>query len=489
MFTSFSNTDDALITNRLGRIQSQIASLQLSTLEDYVAQLTSLVNQVINADYQMTEPAYITAQTPGFVGDVVSTLLNINNDCGDIADEIQRLENNASVLYNLTATIQNSLRQSIREGIYAATNSSFTEAFINQNNIASSTATIDFIAGRAMATLINETVLTPTLSIGSTSIGSSNSNLSSIISGDSTNLYTWNGAQIEILITFTAPTVVNRLTLTFDDYKGYVINTLTTSPDGSLFTDVLQDLGTSSINTGATAGKYSGATIVDFSPRSVETIRLVITNPVDATTIPIRQMSVTQRTYQPSATITSNKQIGPTGQVLFQVDQTQFAPYTSITYQLSSDGLVYTTIQPGLITLPSNWWYRVIFSRSSQAFTSNNVPLSPTTADPNYSTGFTLINSTSIVISSNTIERTMVFEEVTGVIPLRETPLPSTFTVQNGNTYLTPTQYTLDDNNNLSFPSTMSAITVSYQTSAQGSTNISGLQQYYSSFLNLVTFA
>jgi hypothetical protein len=104
-------TGYALLTNRLGRVQARIRALSLFTKEDYVAQLTSLVNGVINQDYAMQDLITISPGTPGVVGDPVTNMLRLNDDCGDMADEIGRLENNASVLYNLVPSrrhIQNS---------------------------------------------------------------------------------------------------------------------------------------------------------------------------------------------------------------------------------------------------------------------------------------------------------------------------------------------------------------------------------------------
>lgn len=488
MFTSFTDTNDCLLVNRLGRVLASLQALQLSTREDYLAQLTSMVNQVLNEDYQMQEPITITPQTPGIVGDPTTNMKQLNQDCGDIADEIARLENNASVLYNLSAAVQNALRQQIREGIYASTATCFNEAFINQNRISSTTATVDFVAGRAMSTLINETTLSPTLAVGANSVGSTSDSISSILNASDSNLFTWDGELLELIVTFPTPTIMNRLTLSPDDYKGYEITSFTTSPDGSLFTDVLADLEVDSIIMNAAAGKYSGSTVVDFPPRSVSSARIVFENRVDGTTIPLRSMTLTQRSYQPTATITSNCQTSPTGQVLFEVDQNVFSPFVSITYQISTDGVNFTTIQPGVVNLPSNWWYRAILSRSTTAFTSNSQPLIPTTADPAYSSGFTLVTSTSVAVSPTTIQRTLVFENVTAAIPLRETPIPGTLVISQGTVYLTSSQYSLDSNNNLSFPSTMSSVTVSYQTSAQGSASLPALEQYYTPFLNQVQF-
>ncbi len=380
MFTSFTDTSDCLLVNRLGRIMPALQALTLSTREDYIAQLTSMVNRVLNQDYQMQELVTITAQTPGVVGDPTTNLEQLNEDCGDIADEIGRLENNASVLYNLAAAVQNALRQQIREGIYASTSTSFIESFINQNQIKSSTATIDFVAGRVMGALITETVLTPTLAVGQNSVGSTSGSIGSILSAPDSNLFTWNGELLELIVTFPTPTTVNRLTVTPDDYRGYEITSFTTSPDGSLFTDVLADLNVGSIIMNAAGGKYSGTTVVDFPPRSVSSARIVLENRVDGIAIPLRSLTMTQRSYQPSASITSNCQTSPTGRVVFEADASAVSPYVSITYQISTDGVNFTTIKPGIVTLPAKWWYRALLNRSTSAFTNNSQPLIPTTS-------------------------------------------------------------------------------------------------------------
>ena len=62
MFTTVTDPNNSLLVNRLGRIQAQIQALSLSTREDYMAQLISMVNKVINSGYQMQVPALITRQ-------------------------------------------------------------------------------------------------------------------------------------------------------------------------------------------------------------------------------------------------------------------------------------------------------------------------------------------------------------------------------------------------------------------------------------------
>ena len=185
------------------------------------------------------------------------------------------------MLYNLAAATQNAMRQQMREAIYRSTATKFMEEFINQNQIKASTATLDFVAGTATAALIQETVLSPILSVGSNSLGTTADNIGTLQTGTPINLFTWTGELLEIIVVFPSPTIVNRLTVVPDDYKGYEITSLTASPDGSVFTNVLAALGVTTIILNATGGKYSGSTIVDFPALTVSSMRIVLENRVD----------------------------------------------------------------------------------------------------------------------------------------------------------------------------------------------------------------
>ena len=170
------------------------------------------------------------------------------------------------------------------------------------------------------------------------------------------------------------------------------------------------------------------------------------------------------------------------------MDQQVSSPYVSITHQVSQDGVNFTTIVPGLVTLAANWWYRALFGRSASAFQASAQPIQPTTADPGYSSGFTLVSSSTTSISLTTMERNLVINNITGPIPLRETPIPGTLSVRQGTVYLTPSQYALDSNNNLTFLSAVSTVTVTYQTAMAGPANLATLQSYYTAILRQVRF-
>src|SRR6202042_1246940 len=169
------------LVNRLARAQAQILGLSLSTREEYLAQVTSIINGVINIGYGMSPLITIAGETPGVVGDPISNLLTLNLDATDIAAEISRLEDNASTLFNLSAASRNAICQQIREAIYASTNTLFTEQFINEDQIdASSSAEIDMNAGVAQLPLTVETVLTPTFAVGQNAIGSTTDTISDL---------------------------------------------------------------------------------------------------------------------------------------------------------------------------------------------------------------------------------------------------------------------------------------------------------------------
>ena len=489
MFNSFLDSNNKLLVNRLARAQAKILALSLSTKEEYLAQVTSLINREVNTGYAMQDLKQIAAATPAIVGDVVGNLLAINDDASDIADEISRLEDDASTLFNLTAASINSVCQQIREAIYQSSGTRYVEQFVSKDNIdASSSANIDMNAGVAQLPLASETVLSPTISVGQNSVGNTAGDITTVPTAAGETVFLWNGTSLEVIVTFAAPTIVNRLNITPDSYLGYEITTFTASADGTLFEDVLVNLGVDAIVLDAAAGKFSGSTVVDFPPQFVSKMRLVIQNRTAGSTLGLRALSFAQRSYLATGSVITTPQTLPSGIVQFSAEQTVFSPYVSITHQISSDSVHYTNIQPGLVTLGSQWWYRALLSRSSDAFTKTVTGVAATTADPAFSTGFTLVTSTSIPLNSTTIERTLVFSGITAPIPLSETPLPGTLQLSEGNVYLPDSRFSLDTSNNLTIVAPTGNTTVTYQASAQGAAGVSALENYYTPLLSSAQF-
>src|ERR1035441_1873005 len=233
------------------------------------------------------------APRPAIVGDLTQNLTLLNQDAGDIAAEMLRVEDNAAALYNLAATSQNSLRQLIRTAIYASNPKLFVEAFIDDSALAASyTTTLDYNAGLATLPLGVETQVTPTIAIGLGSVGTAGTPVSNLSAGTVGSSLQWNGTVLELVLSFSGPTIINRLALALDEYEGLEITELTSSPDGLSTDDVLKDLGVSSIIMDATSGKYSGHVVLDFPPRYVTQMKIVIESRAGQATFGIRSLSL-----------------------------------------------------------------------------------------------------------------------------------------------------------------------------------------------------
>jgi hypothetical protein len=324
--------------------------------------------------------------------------------------------------------------------------------------------------------------------VGQNSVGASSDNISDLATPSTETLFIWNGSLLEIIVTFAAPTIVNRMNISPDTYVGYEVTTFTASADGSQFENILSDIGTDALVLDASAGKYSGANSVDFPPRMVSKIRLVIQNLTSGAAIGLRSLQFTQRAYQATGTLTSTAQTFPTGSVQFVPEVLSFDPFVSVAYQISADSVHYTAITPGQVNLPATWWYRVLFNRSTQAFSNASSAVAATTADPMYTTGFKLISSKSIPLDPTTIERTLVLTNVSVAIPLAETPIPGTLRVLIGSVYLASNGFSLSSTNALTVVNPTGVVTVVYQTSAQAVQNLSALETFYTPTLQSVTF-
>lgn len=481
----FTNPNNALLQDRLARVQNTVRNLVYYTAEDYQAAVTSAVNAVLSLGYAMTPLQPVIAQGPALVGDAGNNFTILNNDAQDIENEILRIEDSSASLFNLAAASQNQLRQAIREFAFGSNNKRYVEDFLNDNNLPNATASFDFNAGLATSTLLDSTQPIPTIIIGQNSVGSldPSSSISNLTDGLITTTMLFNGSSLELILTFPTPTIINRLEIDLDTYLGLKIVSLTSTPDGNLTQDVLSDLDITSYLMDSTSSKFTGDVIIDFPPRYVLNMRIVINDVTGTDVISLRQLSLFALRYGPTAQLTTNAITAPNNTVTFSTTQNVFDPYVSITHQISYNGTEFTTISPGSITLTGpTYWYRALFGRSSSAFT-NSSPLQQTALDSVPSANYKLVTTTTVPLGANAIERTLNIINVIGPIVFQEIPLPGTFQVQNGAVILSQQagDYTFYQNT-LAFATTMSSITVTYQTTA-GSVAISNLQDYYSALL------
>src|SRR5271157_1319921 len=143
-----------LIRNRIARIANQLRSFKAYTQVDYQAEVYSAVNGVLNLGNKMTPPVYFAGQTPATVGNINTYLGNLNNDGNDVAAEVTSIETQIAQYYNLSAGVQNTLRQTIREQVYASIANQYIEAFVNDVQMQLGyTANLDFNAGVATCPL------------------------------------------------------------------------------------------------------------------------------------------------------------------------------------------------------------------------------------------------------------------------------------------------------------------------------------------------
>ena len=489
MFSSLLlDSNDSIISDRLSRLQDALSALTLSTREEYQASVYSMVNAVLNLGDNMQTLTQLRSK-PAIVGDLTTNLTLLNQDSNDIAAEIIRIENSIGDLYNLAAASQNALRQVIRQAIYDSNQQQFIVPFIDDTIFQSGyTATLDYNAGLATLPLSVQTSLSPTFSVGLASSGTAVNAISNLSSTTVGTSFQWSGSSLELLLSFSSATIVNRLQISLDTYTGLEITNLTSSPDGLVFNDVLADIGESLIVMDATSGKCSGDVIIDFPPRFVQQMRIVIACRAGQTSFALRSFNVYNRSYQSSGMVTSQPIYISSTSAEFSTKQVTSSPYTSITHQTSSDGVNFVSIAPGVVTVSRPFWYRAILNRSDSAFSQQSSPLLPLSSSAAANTPYTINSQTTKTLDNGMVEQTIVLSKVTGPVVFQDAPLAGSFSAQVGSLFLKETSDFTLSGTTLNFTATQSLVTISYQTSALGASSLTSLKSYYSPLLYEASF-
>jgi len=486
-----------LILNRITRIANQLRSFVAYTQVDYQAEVYSAVNGVLNLGNKMTPAVYFAPGTPATVGNITTYLKNLNNDGNDVAAEVTSVETQIAQYYNLSAGVQNALRQHIREQVYSSIASEYIEEFINDSQIQPGyTVNIDFNAGVATCPLTSDTLTNPTsIIIGPSSIGTNNISYDPMQllnpTGSVANVVTWNGSQLELQLQFSTPIAINRLIIHQDNYEGLEITNLSSSPDGIYFDPIDAELFPSDLTLDAQSGKYSGDAILDFNPRTVSVVKLVITDLIGQGSIALRGIETHQRVFASSGQFTTNPIYAPTVVVNFAALQRIYNQLTSITHQISYDGVHFSVIQPGdeIVLVSSPFWYRAQLTVISDAFSSAASPLSQGTGDPDISPNYVIGNITSTNLNGGILQRNISFTAVTGPIVLNETPIPNTLAVYYGSILQPPSAYTFISNTLTLTVLPQYNVTVRYQTSTFGTAGLAALQNNFTPYLFQASFA
>jgi len=488
-----------IILNRLARLQNVLRNFVAYTQVDYQAEVYSVVNKVLNLGNRMLPPFPFAGETPAIIGDLTNNLDNLNNDGQDIAAEILAIENQIAQFFNLTAGVQNTLRQRIREQVVQSTSNKWIEAFVNSQELQGNfTTAFDFNAGVASCPLNSDTLKNPDSIItgpsSQSSTSTSNASYDPAQLLNPTNLITnrvvWNGPQVELQLQFNTPTPINRLVIKQDDFEGLEILSLTSSPDGIFFDPIDEELFPSDLTLNAQSGKFSGDAIIDFNPRTVSVIKIVIADLIGSTQVVLRGIETHQRQYANSGQFTSNPISSPAGTVVFQTLERTFPQLTAIAHQLSYDGVHFQIIQPGdIITLTSSpFWYRAQLDKIVDSFSNSASPLATGSGDPNFSVNYVIQNITTTNLNGGVLQRNLVFTTVAGPIVLQESPIPGTLAVYFGSILQAPSAYTFI-NNTLTLTSLPETnVTVRYQTSTFGTAGLAVLQNFFSPYLFQATF-
>lgn len=487
MFSSLLlDSNDSVTADRLSRLQDSLRALQLSTREGYQAAVYSMVNAVLNLGDEMQTLENVRPR-PAIVGDLTTNLTRLNQDSTDIAAEMLRIESNAGDLYNLAAASQNALRQLIRQAIYCSNKKQCMLPFIDDSTLQSGyTASIDFNAGVATLPLSKQTQVAPTITVGLGSVGKALTDISVLASPAIGSSFEWSGSTLELILSFPAATTVNRLIFDLDTYDGLEITTLTSSPDGLVFNDVLADLDVPAIVMDATSGKCSGDVVLDFPPRLVQQMRIVIEGRAGQTSFGLRSLSAFNRSYQSNGTLTTNPIYLSSTEVQFSTDELVSSPFSSVTHQISTDGVNFISVDPGVVTVTKPFWYRAVLSRSDSAFSQKSSPLLPIAATAN--APYTVKSQTTQSLNNGIVEQTIVLSNVTGPVTFQNAPLPGSFQVQVGSIYLNKgTDYSLNGST-LTLTANQSLVTITFQTSALGAAALASLKNFYSPLLYKVSF-
>ena len=235
------------------------------------------------------------------------------------------------------------------------------------------------------------------------------------------------------------------------------------------------------------SGKFSGDWIADFDPRHCSQVRLIIADRVGAS-IALRNIQFSQRRVTASGQVQSLQIMQPLGNVVFRAAQHTADQLTSITHQVSTDNIHYSSVAPDqTLNLAVPYWYRAVLTRLDSNFDQAAAPVDMPGDDPGLNPNFTLSNTATTDLGGGIIERTLNFDSITGPVQLEETPLEGTLVVFDGTVPMAQSLYGVMSNL-ISFDGPVTGIMVRYQTSAFARAGLPARKNFYSPLLFEVRF-
>src|ERR1035441_7377535 len=480
-----------LLNARLAQAMASLRGTPVVTREDLLATVYSRLNAVPSLGNNVTPLLPVAREGPAIAGDLSGNFQLLGQAAQAIIKQLIGTENDAATLFNLFASTQNNLRQTIREAVYTSGSRRYQEEFISGTNLGTCTATIDYNSGSVCLPLASEIMITPdAIDFGVACVGDATKLVGTtdlLTDGKTETSMTWNGSTLELVFTFNTVQILNRFRIELADYQGLVVEEFSSSPDGIIREDLLADLQPSSLSLDGSSGKFSGDWIADFDPRHCSQVRLIIADRVGAS-IALRNIQFSQRRVTASGQVQSLQIMQPLGNVVFRAAQHTADQLTSITHQVSTDNIHYSSVAPDqTLNLAVPYWYRAVLTRLDSNFDQAAAPVDMPGDDPGLNPNFTLSNTATTDLGGGIIERTLNFSSITGPVQLEETPLDGTLVVFDGTVPMAQSLYSVVSNL-ISFDGPVTGIMVRYQTSAFARAGLPARKNFYSPLLFEVRF-
>jgi hypothetical protein len=172
---------------------------------------------------------------PAIAGDLNDNFRILNQDAQAIIKQLLGTENDAATLFNLFASTQNNLRQTVRERIYTSGSRRYVEEFISNTKLGASTAAVDFNAGVVSLPLVSETFVKPdSIDFGVACVGALGEGTTDLLlDGLTETSMTWTGSRLELVFNFNTVQILNRFRIDLAGYQGLVVEEFSTSPGAS----------------------------------------------------------------------------------------------------------------------------------------------------------------------------------------------------------------------------------------------------------------
>jgi hypothetical protein len=150
-----------LLNARLAQAEASLRGTPVTTREDLLATVYSRLNSVLCLGNNVTPLLPVAREGPAIAGDLNGNFQILNQDAQAIIKQLLGTENDAATLFNLFASTQNNLRQTVRQMIYTSGPRRYVEEFISNTNLDAGTAVVDFNAGVVMLPLVSEVMVAP----------------------------------------------------------------------------------------------------------------------------------------------------------------------------------------------------------------------------------------------------------------------------------------------------------------------------------------